>query len=140
MKELLAQRPAAAPVQTATVIAAPTMRVFVRDLNLQAVVGIYAHEKVGPQRIRVSLDLEALDRGAHRRDEIADVVSYEDAINLVRGIVAEGHVNLIETLAERIAQGLLDDRRILAATVKVEKLDVFPDAASVGIEITRRRG
>ncbi|HYE50858.1 MAG TPA: dihydroneopterin aldolase [Azospirillaceae bacterium] len=118
----------------------PTARVFVRDLVLPAVVGIYAHEKTAPQRLRVGLDLEVLDRVGARRDDIADVVSYEDAINTVRALVAEGHVNLVETLAERIAARLLEDARVLSATVRLEKLDAFPDAGSVGIEITRVRG
>lgn len=112
-------------------------RLFVRDMELLAVVGIYDHEKTVPQRIRVSLDLHVLDRVGPKRDEIADVVSYEEAVEIVRGIVGAGHVNLLETLAERIAAALLADVRIRAVTVRIEKLDAFAEAASVGIEITR---
>jgi dihydroneopterin aldolase len=56
----------------------------------------------------------------------------------VRALVAERHVNLIETLAERIASLVLEDRRVREVSVRVEKLDIFPDAASVGIEIVRK--
>jgi dihydroneopterin aldolase len=56
----------------------------------------------------------------------------------VREIVASGHVQLIETLAERIAEVALEDRRVAGVRVRVEKLDVYADAASVGIEIERR--
>jgi len=118
----------------------PLTRVFVRDLVLSAVVGIYDHEKIAAQRLRVNLDLGVLDRAADGRDSIGDVVSYEDAITLVTAIVAAGHVNLLETLAETIARRLLEDGRVQTVTVRLEKLDAFAHCASVGIEITRSRG
>ena len=57
----------------------------------------------------------------------------------VRGIVAAGHVRLVETLAERIAEACLSDPRVHLARVRVEKLDIFADAASAGVVIERRR-
>ena len=57
----------------------------------------------------------------------------------VRSLAAGEHVHLIETLAERIAQTALSDPRILNVRVRVEKLDVYPDAAAVGVEIERTR-
>ena len=48
-------------------------------------------------------------------------------------------INLVETLAERIAAQCLEDHRILVAKVRVEKLDVMPDASAVGVEIERHR-
>jgi dihydroneopterin aldolase len=48
-------------------------------------------------------------------------------------------INLVETLADRIAAQCLADRRVLSATVRVEKLDVMPDAGAVGVEIERHR-
>ncbi|HJO96838.1 MAG TPA: dihydroneopterin aldolase, partial [Rhodospirillales bacterium] len=52
-------------------------------------------------------------------------------------IVGQGHVNLVETLAEKIAAACLKDKSIRSLRVRVEKLDVFADAASVGVEIER---
>ena len=48
-------------------------------------------------------------------------------------------INLVETLAERIAERCLEDHRILDAKVRVEKLDVMPEASAVGVEIERHR-
>ncbi len=70
-------------------------------------------------------------------DRLANVVNYETIVGRIRGVAASGHMNLVETLAERIAALCLDDSRVRSARVRVEKLDVFPDAASVGIEIER---
>ncbi|MBI3451624.1 MAG: dihydroneopterin aldolase, partial [Rhodospirillales bacterium] len=73
-------------------------------------------------------------------DKIANVVDYDAIVAGVRRIIAVGHVKLVETLAERIAAFCLEEPRVRLARVRVEKLDVYADAASVGVEIERRRG
>lgn len=114
-----------------------TRHVFVRDLVLPCSIGVHHHEKGGPQRVRVNLDLAVREGNADLGDEIGNVVCYETIVAGVRAIAASGHVNLVETLAERIAHMCLSDGRIRVARVRVEKLDVFPDATSVGVEIER---
>jgi dihydroneopterin aldolase len=98
-----------------------------------------------PQRIRVNIDLGVADdptpglsRPAVGRDDLSRVVNYELVAQVVRGIVAAGHVMLVETLAERIAEASLLDARVLLARVRVEKLDVFTDVTSAGVEIERQ--
>ncbi len=115
-----------------------TRHVFLRDMRLDARVGIYAHEQAA-QPIRVNVDL-AVDEVGGEEDAIHRVVDYERVANAVRRLVAEGHVKLVETLAERIAYACLADPRVRLARIRVEKLDVFPDAASAGVEVERRRG
>jgi dihydroneopterin aldolase len=119
--------------------------VFLRDMVLQAAVGVHAFERTGAQRIRVNVDLavedegaRALSRAAPGRDELSRVVDYEVVADRVRAIVAAGHISLLETLAERLAEACLVDPRVRVVRVRVEKLDIFPDAASVGVEIERR--
>lgn len=121
--------------------------VFIRDLMLSASIGVYAREHEAPQRIRLNIDLAVDDEGgspmsrqAVGRDDLSRVVDYEAVANQARAIVAAGHVQLVETLAERIAEAILQDPRIRIARVRVEKLDVFADAASAGVEIERRQG
>jgi 7,8-dihydroneopterin aldolase/epimerase/oxygenase len=72
-------------------------------------------------------------------DEISHVVSYEIIAKKVEAILEEGHINLVETLCEKIAQSCLKDKRVLAARVRVEKPDIIPNARSVGVEIERGR-
>ena len=72
------------------------------------------------------------------RDELREVVDYGRLAKMVRRAVAAGHVRLVETLAERIGAGCFFDRRIVAARIRVEKLDVFDDVDAVGVEIERR--
>jgi dihydroneopterin aldolase len=113
--------------------------VFIRDLVLPCSIGVHRHEHLGTQRIRVNLDLAVREDGEPLNDNLANVVCYESVTNGIRAIVARGHVNLVETLAEDIATLCLRDIRIQSARVRVEKLDVFPDAKSVGVEIERVR-
>lgn len=112
-------------------------RLFVRDLVIEAQIGVRAYEKGLRQRVRINLDLGVIE--TENDDRLESVVCYDDIIAAVRIIVDEGHVHLIETLAERIAEACLRDRRVVMARVRVEKLDVYADAASVGVEIERRR-
>ena len=120
--------------------------VFLRDLVLPASIGVHPHEHAGTQRVRINVDLGVEDDGARAlsrpsvgRDDLRRVVDYEGVADAVRAIVAAGHVMLVETLAERIAESCLADARVQLARVRVEKLDVFADAASAGVEIERRR-
>jgi 7,8-dihydroneopterin aldolase/epimerase/oxygenase len=120
--------------------------VFLRDLVLSASIGVYPHEHAARQRVRINVDLGVEDDGARAlsrvrvgRDDLSRVVDYEKVAATVRGIVAAGHVRLVETLAERIAEACLNDPRVHLARIRVEKLDIFADAASAGVEIERRQ-
>ena len=113
--------------------------VFVRDLDLMASIGIYATEKGKQQRIVVNIDLSVQEGEGPNDNDIGHVVSYEIVVKKVEAILAEGHINLVETLCEKIAAACLKDRRVVAARVRVEKPDIIPNARSVGVEIERTR-
>jgi dihydroneopterin aldolase len=116
--------------------------VFLRGLELMARLGIHPHEKAAPQRIRLSVELLVQDEAAPAQvgpDDFRRVVDYQRLVELARAVVAEGHVLLVETLAERIAAAALEDRRVERARVTVEKPDAFPDVDSVGVVVERRR-
>lgn len=111
--------------------------VFVRDLKVEATVGVHEHEKRRPQILSVSVDLTVRELPGARADALDQVVCYEDVVRKVQAICEDGHVNLIETLAERIAVSCLEDARVHAVRVRVEKPQAFAECASVGIEIER---
>lgn len=111
--------------------------VFIRDLTVPCSIGIHHHEKNAPQRVRINLDLAVSEGEAPLNDEIDNVICYERMADGIQEIIARGHVNLVETLAENIAQMCLQDRRVMSARVRVEKLDILEGAESVGVEIER---
>jgi dihydroneopterin aldolase len=112
-------------------------RVFVHDLVLDAEIGVYSNEKGVTQRARFSVDIEVTPSDEAIDDEIARVLDYDMIINTIKDILAEGHINLVETLADEIATRCLAHPRAATVKVKIEKLDKEPGA--VGVEIVRRR-
>ena len=111
--------------------------VYIRDLELNCLIGVHKHEQRKSQRVRINLDLAVQEETSPLADKLSEVVCYEDVANGIRGMLAQGHVNLVETLAEMIADLCLADERVRVARVRIEKLDVFADATSVGVEIER---
>ncbi len=111
--------------------------VFIRDMIVDCSIGIYGHEKEHEQRVRINLDLAVVEGDMSINDDIRNVISYEDMAKGIEAIIARGHINLVETLAENIAEMCLEDHRVRVARVRVEKLDIIPSAESVGVEIER---
>ena len=116
-----------------------TRHVFIRDLRLEAHIGVHRHEEDRAQPIIVNVDLTVTEGDASLEDSLANVVCYERVAENIKRLVAEGHVRLVETLAERIAAASFADERVLAARVRIEKLEAIQEARSVGIEIERLR-
>ena len=115
-------------------------RVMVEGYELIGSVGVYEHERRYEQRIVVSLDIDVLDDYDGTSDELGAVYDYDQAIATVRATVESRHFNLLETLAERIAEGCLVDTRVTSIKVRIAKPDVLIACRAVGIEIHRRRG
>ncbi|MSP43917.1 MAG: dihydroneopterin aldolase [Alphaproteobacteria bacterium] len=113
--------------------------VFIRDLLLDAHIGVHRHEKGRRQRVRINIDLTVTENGPDAGDDLANVVCYEDIVAKVKALIEVEHINLAETMAERIAGRCLEDGRVQTARIRVEKLTVIAEAASVGVEIERNR-
>jgi dihydroneopterin aldolase len=114
---------------------AMTTKVFIRNLELLARIGVHGHEQGMPQPVRINVELEA--KQSVREDRLDEVVDYEAVAHEIRAIVGAAHINLAETLAERIAAACLADRRVLRAKVRVEKLHALQGAEAAGVEIER---
>lgn len=110
--------------------------VFVRDFVLPVRIGAFDREQDAPQQVRFNVDAR-IARPAKTPERLHEVFSYDLITDGIRALVAQGHVHLVETLAERVAAMALSHTAILQVTVRVEKLDVGP--YSVGCEISRGR-
>jgi dihydroneopterin aldolase len=118
-------------------MSASSYRIVVRGLVLPFHIGVYEHEKQRPQRVRVGVEL-VVD-GPARTDALSHVLNYESIIEGIRALAQRGHIPLVEALAEQVLELCFRDRRVAAARVGVDKLDVCPEAESVGVVMTRRR-
>ena len=112
--------------------------VFIRNLELEVQIGVYRHEEGKTQTVRFNVDLGVLD-DKDLQDRLEKVVDYGVIEARIRAIIAEGHVRLAETLAERIAAACFEDSRVISVRVRVEKLQALPAAESAGVEIERTR-
>lgn len=119
-------------------VAKQVYRILVRDLVLPCRIGVYAHEKQAPQRVRVNAQV-LVERDAVDSDALSDVLNYETIVEGIRDLARGGHIELVESLAEQVMDVCLASPRALAARISVEKLDVFADAESVGVVLRRRR-
>ncbi|MEZ5854504.1 MAG: dihydroneopterin aldolase [Hyphomicrobiaceae bacterium] len=113
--------------------------VFVEGLELLASVGIFEVERRYEQRIVVSVTLEVLDDYDGVSDRLDQVLDYGTIVDHCRRLVDGTHFNLIETLAERIAEGALRDQRVKRVRVRIDKPDIIPGCKAVGIAIVRHQ-
>ena len=117
-------------------------RVFVRDLTVQARLGVYPREEAAAQRVVIGIELLVVDDAAPAGvgpDRLERVVDYAAVAERARSVATSGHTRLAETLAERIAMACLEDARVESARVTVEKPDIMPHVGSVGVSVERRR-
>lgn len=113
-----------------------TDKIFVRDLVLPVHIGAYSFEHGHTQKVRFDVAADVL-RMTNSPEDMRHVVSYDIIMDGIRTIVARGHVELSEALAEQVAAHVLEDPRVMRVTVRVEKLEL--GAGGVGVEIERKR-
>ena len=112
-------------------------RVLVRGLRLDACIGIHDHERGRAQGLAVDVEI---DLSARRVESLSDTVNYEAVVEAARALVAEGHIDLVETFAERLAQACLAHegaRRVRVLILKPGAL--APDADAAGVELILER-
>jgi dihydroneopterin aldolase len=109
-------------------------KVFVTGLKVQAEIGVYRHEIGRVQPLVIDVELDVPSAGAHR---LSETLNYETILAAAREIAGGGHIELVETFAERLANACLADPRVTRARVRVEKpLALAPDAVAAGGELT----
>jgi len=113
-----------------------TDRIFVRDFVLPVQIGAYSFEHGHTQKVRFDVAADVL-RVTSNPEDMRHVFSYDVIMDGIRTIVARGHVQLSEALAEQVAAHVLEDPRVMRVTVRVEKQELGP--GGVGVEIERRR-
>ena len=104
-----------------------------------AQIGIHPHERQAAQRVFISINAAVPEALGQTPQTLAEVVCYEAISKRIKTLIAKGHVDLVETLAEQIADELLASFPIQRLNVRIEKPDAIEEAEAVGIEIERLR-
>lgn len=113
-------------------------RIFLREVLLDANIGIHDFERKGAQRLVINVDVFVpLAVSTPRHDRISEVLDYDFVRLAIRRRIEQGHINLQETLIDEIAQTLLAHPAVRAVRVASEKPDVYEDVEAVGVEVFR---
>ncbi len=110
-------------------------RIFIEDLAIEASIGFHDFELV--QRQRILVGIEVFIRAQHStsgRDDVADVLNYDELREGIIRIAQREHFNLQETLLDEVLRFCLGFPSIVMAIGRTQKPDVYPDCKTVGIE------
>ena len=114
-------------------------KVLIRDLILKISVGIHGFEKKKKQRVKFNIDINADPNLVPNDSSLDSIINYEDVIKNIKKITDKKHYPLLETLAEKIFLKLFENIRVKKVKLRIEKLDVFKNTSSVGIEIEKSK-
>ena len=116
---------------------APLDRISVRDYTVDVDIGAFQIERGVQQRVRFNVVLEVSRHAAAATDDVDQVISYDTIVEAIDHQMSVERMNLLETLAERIAEQVLANPKAVRVFVRIEKLDRIP--GTLGIEIVRSR-
>ena len=121
----------------ATAHRGPLDRISVRDHVVEVEIGAFQAERGTTQRVCFNVVVEVRPASERIDDDVDRILSYDKVSEAIEQALAEERLNLLETLAERIAERVLGEPRAMRVFVRVEKLDRGPGA--LGVEIVRGR-
>lgn len=111
--------------------------IFLRELKIDTLIGVYDWERQVPQTLQIDLDIALPNSKACASDNIEDALDYAEIVKHLKQVLTSRHFNLLEALAEHIAQILLKDFNAPWVKVSVAKLQAIRDSKMVGISIER---
>jgi dihydroneopterin aldolase len=111
--------------------------IFLRDLRIRTIVGIWEWERRLPQVVSIDLDMATDIRRAAGSDQIGDTLDYKAVTRRIKAFVADSRFNLIETMAEQIAGIIIDEFGVPWVRVAVHKPWAIRGSRDVGLVIER---
>lgn len=113
--------------------------IFLHDLRVETIVGIWDWERKIRQTVSIDLEMAADIRRAAASDSIDDTLNYKLVAKRVKQFVADSNFQLVETLAEKIAEVVLNDFDVPWVEVRVNKPGAIRGARDVGVKIRREK-
>ena len=113
--------------------------IFLHDLRIQTVVGIWDWERKIRQTVSIDLEMAADIKAAAASDSIDDTLDYKLVAKRVQQFVSESSFKLVETLAEKIEDVVLTEFDVLWVQVRVNKPGAIRNARDVGVKIRREK-
>ena len=113
--------------------------IFIDDLRISTLIGIYPREKAMPQTVEMSLQIGTSTASAGASDDIVDTINYAEVVERLRHDLETRHFQLLEKLAEHVAGVVLEDFGAAWVRVSVAKIGVLRGVKRVGVTIERSR-
>jgi len=114
-------------------------RIFIRDLALRCIIGIYPEERREKQDIVINVEMHCDLRQAGKSDDLNDTVDYKSVKKAILKLVEGSRFQLIESLAEKIAAIALADEKVQQVVVTIDKPGALRFAKASAVEITRKK-
>ena len=111
--------------------------IFLREIRLDARIGIYKRERTITQTVELDLDMALPDDRVFKSGKVADTIDYAVVVERIRAVLVEQHHGLVENLAEHLAQIILDEFRAPWVRLSIAKIGALPNARRVGVVIER---
>ena len=112
-------------------------KVFIKDLEVEAVIGVYDWEREVRQLISINLEMNFNTKKAGRSDRIDDALNYKNISKCIIELTESSKSKLIESLAQKIANTVLSEFPVSSVIVTVEKPGALRGSKSVGVTIKR---
>jgi len=112
-------------------------RIFIRNLTVETIIGIYDFERVTPQRIVLDLEMSADIARAAASEDIESTLNYKTLSETLTQFLLESRFQLIETMAERVTEIVRHDFGVRWVRLTLHKPDALPGDIDVGVIIER---
>lgn len=113
-------------------------KILIKDLIIKKIFGFYPKEKIKPQRLKFNIKLELSKKLVFKNSDLKTIVDYDKVIKIIYKIL-DKKINFLENLADQIIEEVLKNNKINCIELKIEKLDILKNDASVGIEVSKRK-
>ena len=111
-------------------------KLFLEDLEVLVDIGIHDFEINKPQRLQISVSVSLDPTQIDDADEIGATFDYDFIRSEIKELVSSRRFNLQETLCRLILEKITIEKSVVGATVTTKKIDVYPDCAGVGVQMT----
>lgn len=114
-------------------------RIFIVDLEVMSLIGVYCEERESPQPLIINVALSCDLHAAGQSDVLADTIDYHQLERSIRALVEESQFELLEALAEQIAILGLADMRVKEVVVRIDKPSALDASRAAAVEVVRQQ-
>lgn len=113
-------------------------KIFIHDLQIETIIGVLPHERTQKQPILINLEISTDIRPAAKSENVKDAIDYSAIAQRITEFVSQSKFQLLETLAEKIAEIVLTEFNVKQLRLQLSKPQAIANAKSAGVIIERK--